>query len=333
MRTAYDWDPGAHLAGVPETAVLGVEAPLWSETVNRIDQVEFMYVPHCPRLAEVAWSPQSAREWNDFRQRLANHGPRWEAMSVTFCRSPQIPWPLNPNLALGRPVTVSSTEVAQFPGSAAVDGNPTTRWSSGYSDPQWISIDLGSSPSIRRLVLNWETAYTKSYQVQMSDDGARWRDIYSTTTANGGINTLFVDGTGRFLRVYTTERATNWGVSLWDLDIRLVTRSESRPTAGHAARDATIGGPLPRVRRHWVRHLDGRNCAKGGSIVRGERARWRPAGHRRLSTPHATALVCARPASTCPAGLCGCERPSGGEPDLRRRGFDHFANDDRESAA
>ena len=53
-------------------------------------------------------------------------------------------------------MTVSNTEVAQFPGSAAVDGNPTTRWSSGYSDPQWISIDLGSSQSISRLVLKWD---------------------------------------------------------------------------------------------------------------------------------------------------------------------------------
>ena len=52
----------------------------------------------------------------------------------------------------------------------------------------------------------------------MADDGARWRDIYSTTTANAGINTLFVDGTGRFLRVYTTERATNWNVSLWEIE-------------------------------------------------------------------------------------------------------------------
>ena len=54
----------------------------------------------------------------------------------------------------------------------------------------------------------------------MSDDGVRWRDIYSTTTANGGINTLFVDGTGRFLQVYTTERATNWGSlgALWEIE-------------------------------------------------------------------------------------------------------------------
>jgi hypothetical protein len=107
-------------------------------------------------------------------------------------------------------VRVSSTEVAQLPGSATVDGNPTTRWSSGYSDPQWISIDLGSSQSIRRLVLNWETAYAKSYQVQMSDDGARWRDIYSTTTTANGVNTLFVEGTGRFLRVYTATTLRHW---------------------------------------------------------------------------------------------------------------------------
>jgi hexosaminidase len=91
VRTAYDWDPGAHLAGVTETAVLGVEAPLWSETVNRIEQVEFMTFPRLPALAEVAWSPQSAREWNDFRQPwqpTAPAGRRWASPSAAHPRFP-----------------------------------------------------------------------------------------------------------------------------------------------------------------------------------------------------------------------------------------------------
>lgn len=219
VRTAYDWNPGTHVTGVPESAVLGVEAPLWSETLKRIDQVEFMAFPRLPALAEAAWSPQSARSWNGFRQRLATHGPRWDAMGVTYYRSTQIPWPGNDaNLALKRPVTVSSTEVTRFPGTAAVDGDPSTRWSSGYSDPQWIRVDLGSAQTVKRVVLNWEAAYARAYQVQLSDDGATWRDVYSTTTGDGGVDQLAVNGTGRYLRVYTTARATGWGVSLWEVE-------------------------------------------------------------------------------------------------------------------
>ncbi|WP_327084895.1 family 20 glycosylhydrolase [Nonomuraea sp. NBC_01738] len=221
VRTAYDWNPGTHVSGVPESAVLGVEAPMWSETLKRIDQVEFMAFPRLPALAEVAWSPQASRVWNDFRTRLAAHGPRWEAMGVTYYRSTQIPWPATTaqNLALNRPVMVSSTEVSQFPGSSAVDGNPSTRWSSGYADPQWIRVDLGSARSVGRVVLNWEAAYARSYKVQVSDDGTTWRDLASVTAGDGGVDTLTgLSGTGRYLRVYTTARATSWGVSLWEVE-------------------------------------------------------------------------------------------------------------------
>ncbi len=47
------------------------------------------------------------------------------------------------NAALGRPATASSTENATFPAGNAVDGNPGTRWSSAFSDPQWVQVDLG----------------------------------------------------------------------------------------------------------------------------------------------------------------------------------------------
>src|SRR5829696_1393217 len=62
-------------------------------------------------------------------------------------------------LSQGRPVTVSSTESAAFPGSAAVDGNAGTRWSSAFADPQWIRVDLGSARAVSRVVLRWEAAY------------------------------------------------------------------------------------------------------------------------------------------------------------------------------
>src|SRR5689334_11103488 len=71
------------------------------------------------------------------------------------------------NISQGKPVTCSSTETAQYPCSAAVDGNATTRWSSLFSDPQWIYVDLGATYNISQVVLNWEPAYATAYQVQV----------------------------------------------------------------------------------------------------------------------------------------------------------------------
>jgi hexosaminidase len=93
VRDAYEWDPSTVLDGVGEADVLGVEAPLWSETLRGIADVERMTFPRLPGVAEVAWSPVAARGWDGFRRRLAAHGPRWSAMAVDYHRSPQVPWP------------------------------------------------------------------------------------------------------------------------------------------------------------------------------------------------------------------------------------------------
>jgi hypothetical protein len=121
------------------------------------------------------------------------------------------------NVAPNKPATASSQESAAFPASAAVDGNAGTRWSSGFSDPQWIQVGLGATQSICRVVLSWETAYATAFQVQMSTDASTWTPVYSTTAGAGGTQTLTVSGTGRYLRVYGTARATQWGYSLWEL--------------------------------------------------------------------------------------------------------------------
>jgi hexosaminidase len=92
VRTAYDWDPGRHVTGVTEASVLGVEAPLWSETLRSLDDIEFMAFPRLAAIAELGWSPASTHDWESFRVRLGAHGPRWSARGVDFYRSPQIPW-------------------------------------------------------------------------------------------------------------------------------------------------------------------------------------------------------------------------------------------------
>ncbi|MFE9746324.1 family 20 glycosylhydrolase [Saccharothrix saharensis] len=92
VQDAYNWNPGTHVGGVPESAVLGVEAPLWTETVVTPAHVDFMAFPRLPAIAELAWSPWSTHNWDAFRLRLAAQAPRWTALGIDFYRSPQIPW-------------------------------------------------------------------------------------------------------------------------------------------------------------------------------------------------------------------------------------------------
>ena len=122
-------------------------------------------------------------------------------------------------LSQGKPATASSTENVGTPASAAFDGNTGTRWSSAFTDPQWIQVDLGASASISQVVLQWEAAYATAFQIQTSADGTNWTTIYSTTSGTGGTQTLNVTGTGRYIRVYGTARATQYGYSLWEFGV------------------------------------------------------------------------------------------------------------------
>ena len=123
------------------------------------------------------------------------------------------------NIALNKPATASSLENSTFPASNAVDGNTGTRWSSAFSDPQWIYVDLGATHTINKVVLNWEAAYGKAYQIQTSNDKTNWTTIYSTTSSTGGVQTLNVSGSGRYVRMYGTQRATQYGYSLWEFQV------------------------------------------------------------------------------------------------------------------
>ncbi|MEV4819589.1 family 20 glycosylhydrolase [Micromonospora tulbaghiae] len=93
VRRAYEWDPATHMRGVPAEAVLGVEAPLWTESVTTIAEVEFMLFPRLPAVAELGWSPRETHDWSRFRSRLAAQGPRWTTAGITFHPSPELPWP------------------------------------------------------------------------------------------------------------------------------------------------------------------------------------------------------------------------------------------------
>lgn len=141
-------------------------------------------------------------------------------------------------LSQGKPATASSQEGGGYAASAAVDGNLTgTRWASQWSDPQWFQVDLGQRSDLSRVVLTWEGAYGKSYQIQASDNGTDWRTLKTVTGGDGGTDEVAVSGSGRYVRMLGTERSGGYGYSLWEFQVYGTT--DGTPPAGGGAVEVT----------------------------------------------------------------------------------------------
>ncbi|WP_315096137.1 discoidin domain-containing protein [uncultured Cellulomonas sp.] len=123
------------------------------------------------------------------------------------------------NVAQGKTATASTTENGGTPASAAVDGNLGTRWSSTFADPQWWQVDLGSAQSICKVTLRWEGAYGKAFRVQTSSTGTTWATAATVTNGTGGVQTIDVAATARYVRLDLTTRGTGYGYSLWEVQI------------------------------------------------------------------------------------------------------------------
>lgn len=124
------------------------------------------------------------------------------------------------DLALGKPAAASSLQSATFPASDAFDGDTTgTRWSSTSSDPQTISVDLGSVFNLCGVTLFWEAALGKDFTIDISNDSISWTTV-ATVTGNVALkNALSVTGSGRYVRMVGTARGTGYGYSLYEFQV------------------------------------------------------------------------------------------------------------------
>jgi hexosaminidase len=194
VQTAYEWNPGTHLSGIAESSVLGVEAPLWTETIVTPEHIEFMAFPRLPALAELGWSPQSTHSWTSFRTRLGAHGPRWTIMGIDFFRSTQIPWG----------TTTSPTPPSSAPPTGGGGGIVNGGFESG-SLPPWAGAQCGVVTSPVR------TGTRSLRGATSSSDNARCQQVVAVQPnrtyqlrawVNGSYVFLGVSGTG------TTDAST-----------------------------------------------------------------------------------------------------------------------------
>ncbi|MEU4422502.1 discoidin domain-containing protein [Actinoplanes sp. NPDC024001] len=141
-------------------------------------------------------------------------------------------------LSQGKPALASSQEGADVSADKAFDGDAGTRWSSQFADPQWIRVDLGATASISRVVLQWEGAFGKAYQIQTSTDAATWTTVHTQSNGAGGTETIDVTASGRYVRLLGTARGSGYGYSLYEFKVY----GGSTPTAG-CTENAAQGRP------------------------------------------------------------------------------------------
>jgi hypothetical protein len=130
--------------------------------------------------------------------------------------------PSGANLALTATVTASSSESDTWAPRYAADGDASgSRWASGWSEPQWIKVDLRENRQLTAVTLAWEHAYAVAYRVEVSTDGATWRSIFSTAAGQGGTVRVDADGAvARYVRMYGTKRSNQYGFSLYEFEVR-----------------------------------------------------------------------------------------------------------------
>jgi beta-glucosidase len=123
------------------------------------------------------------------------------------------------NLALNKSVIVSSIESTGLEGPNAVDGNMGTRWSSAFSDPQSITVDLDSAYHIDDVTLFWETAYAKEYYIKTSTDFSSWTNVFHQTNGAGGTEKISISTDARWIQILGIQRATQWGYSIYEMQV------------------------------------------------------------------------------------------------------------------
>ncbi|MCL6589809.1 MAG: discoidin domain-containing protein [Firmicutes bacterium] len=132
-----------------------------------------------------------------------------------------VPDPKTDNMALGKPVKASSIDNDEDKAEYINDGNPKTRWSSAYQNSEWIYVDLLKESKISKIRMTWEVAYGKGYRIEISTDGKEWRSVFEEKDGDGGADEIILPEpvTARYLRMFGTEKATQWGFSIWELEV------------------------------------------------------------------------------------------------------------------
>ena len=180
--------------------------------------------------------------------------------------------PALPNIALNKPATASTQN--QNTAAMAVDGNLSTRWESAFTDPNWLSVDLQNKYILNQVIIRWEPAYSSVYTIDVSDDGTKWTTIFTQSAGKGGVETINLSGTGRYIRINGTKRGTAYGHSVWEFEVygSLASTSATKilisPSSATVSKDSKTTFTAYGVDNNWnPASLNGSWAVDGGGSI------------------------------------------------------------------
>ena len=92
VKKAYNWNPATLVDSISKKDIIGVEAPLWAETIETMEDIEYMTFPRLLGYAEISWSPDSLRNWETYKLRLAKQYKDLKLKNVNLYESKMVPW-------------------------------------------------------------------------------------------------------------------------------------------------------------------------------------------------------------------------------------------------
>ena len=218
-----------------------------------------------------------------FTLTLTNTSGSRDHMASVIVSTPAPP-PDSSNKALGRPASASSIQQTGLEAINANDGRVDTRWGSSFADNQWWQVDLGSSTSVNCVYTNWENAYPSQFKISVSSDGASFTDMVTRTLpAPGPYQTQFAETATRYVRITGMTRATQYGISLWEVGVYGPTpagQGHQDITARASAPIALITQPTGRGNPNMEIIRDGYTPPVGSSDTSGQYATYNGGGAR-----------------------------------------------------
>ncbi len=178
-----------------------VTTELWNSSLNSVDSFGYFAKMSCPTVVN------GKVYLNTFSNQLSVFG-------LTANNSRCIT-----NVALNKTAVASSVENGSYPPGNAFDGNLSTRWSSQYSDNQWIYVDLGAEYDICSIVINWENALAQNFTVDISDDAVTWTTAQTFVGNASYFTSVTGNFRGRYVRMNGTKRGTAYGYSIYEMKV------------------------------------------------------------------------------------------------------------------
>ena len=190
VEKTYSWNPGTLVTGISDSNILGIDAPIWSDIVvnNDFATIETQGWPRLAGLAEVAWSPFTGRNWNEYKVRLASHGPRLALMGINYFQSSEVPWPINSNV-------VTTTVNDHTTGAGQNQFEYVGNWNPEPFSGAYLNDDT------------WSGTTNDSYNIRFTGTMIK---IYAATAPNHGIAGVSIDGgLERLVDLYSATRMNN----------------------------------------------------------------------------------------------------------------------------